>query len=167
MSTYATAEQLAQCATDGWDELAEFTSRSRDVTGDLLAARYAGTDTDDSAEAKSAADDSLAKIDQLLTEVSRYADTYLNQRYRELIPLSAEHYDNTGLPWAVAMIALGRLYGIRQTDEMRKGLRAQEDYLRDLAAGRASLDYTQPTTPESAGNMTVKSRPSAFDMTGY
>ena len=167
MSVYASVEELAAVAINGWEELAQFACRNPDVTGVLLEARYRGENTDDEQSAKDDADTALDQLENLLSAVSRYADTYLNQRYRDLVPLAQQYYENTGLPYAVAVIALGRIYGLKQDDDMRKTIKAQEDYLRDLASGKASLDYTQPTTPDEPGRMTVSSRPSAFDMTGY
>ena len=107
------------------------------------------------------------RIEDALEAVSRYADSDLDQRYRELVPLAAEHYENTGLPFAVAALTLGRLYGLDKSDDMRKALAEQEGYLKDLAAGRASLNYEQPSTPDEPGRMTVNSRPSAFNWDGY
>lgn len=166
MAAYATVAELARVAIDGWDELAQFSAQNRDVTGDVLQQVFDGESLDDMALNIDAAD-ALADLTTTLEQVSRYADTYLNQRYRELVPLAVEHYQNTGLGYAVAVIALGRLYGIKQDDDMRKAIKAQEDYLRDLASGKASLDYTQPSTPEPSGRMTVNAKPSAFNWDGY
>jgi len=166
MAAYATVAELARVAIDGWDELAQFSTRNPQVTGDMLEQVYNDEPLDDLSLNTDAAD-GLAELTDTLENVSRYADTYLNQRYRELVPLALEHYQNTGLGYAVAVIALGRMYGIRQSEEMRKTIKAQEDYLRDLASGKASLDYTQPSTPEPSGRMTVVAKPSAFDWGGY
>ena len=167
MSAYATVEALAAAAINGWEELAQFASRNPAVSGELLEARFRGVDTDDDQSAKDDADAALDQLENLLSATSRYADSYLNQRYRDLVPLAQPYYENTGLPYAVAVIALGRMYGLRVSDEMRKGIKAQEDYLRDLASGKASLDYTEPSTPDEPGRMTVSARPSAFEWDGY
>ncbi len=168
MVAYATVEELARVATDGWDELAQFAARDEPgVTGELLLQRYNEESPDEDQTLIDAADAALASLRELLESVSRYADSYLNQRYRELIPLAQEHYENTGLPFAVAAIALGRLYGLRKSDEMRKAIAEQDGYLRDLAAGRASLNYQQPSTPDEPGRMTVSARPSAFSWDKY
>ena len=143
---YATIDELAQVATDSWDELAQLISDNRDVTGDLLRARFNAESLSENPSLIAALDEALNALQEQLLSVSRYADTYLNQHYRELIPLASEHYQNTGLPFAVAAIALGRLYGLRKSDDMHKTLTEQENYLRDLAAGKASLNYQQPSS---------------------
>lgn len=167
MAAYATVDELAQVATDGWEELAQFASRNPGVTGHLLQQRFNGESPNEDQALMAAADAALVQLQDLLESVSRYADSYLNQRYRELVPLAPEHYENTGLPFAVAAIALGRLYGLRKSDEMRKAIAEQDSYLRDLAAGRASLNYQQPSTPDEPGRMTVSARPSAFPWDKY
>lgn len=167
MSAYATLDELAQVATDGWDELAQFASSNPAVTGALLRAHYLAPSPDTDPDLAQDMDSALAKLAALLESVSRYADSYLHQRYRELVPLSPEHYLNTGLPFAVAAIALGRLYGLRQDEEMRKTLAAQEAYLRDLAKGHAGLNYQAPSTPEPDGRMRIKTKPSAFSWGKY
>ena len=166
MVAYATVAELAQVATDGWRELSQLVSGDPALTGDLLQQKYNGESLDDPA-LSAAADTTLTQLEDALESVSRYADSYLNQRYRELVPLAAEHYENTGLPFAVAALTLGRLYGLDKSDDMRKALAEQEGYLKDLAAGRASLNYEQPSTPDEPGRMTVNSRPSAFNWDGY
>lgn len=164
---YATIDELAQVATDRWDELAQLVSDDRDVTGDLLQRKFNNETLDEDPAVISAVDAALVALQECLESVSRYADTYLNQRYRELIPLAPEHYQDTGLPFAVAAIALGRLYGLRKSDDMRKTLAEQDSYLRDLASGKASLNYQQPSTPDEPGRMKVKAKKSAFDWSNY
>ena len=166
MVAYATVAELAQVATDGWRELSQLVSGDPALTGDLLQQKYNGESLEDSA-ISAVADTTLTRLEDALESVSRYADSYLNQRYRDLVPLVKEHYENTGLPFAVAAITLGRLYGLNKSDDMRKALTEQENYLKDLAAGRASLNYEQPSTPDEPGRMTVNARPSAFDWGGY
>jgi hypothetical protein len=167
MTRYATLDQLASLAVDGWDELARRSSAHRDVDGALLQALAAGTAPAVSAEVLAAGQAAVAQLNDLLEQVSRYADSYLNQRYRELIPLTEEHYNNTGLPNAVATMALGRVYGAGRTDELKALVAQAENYLRDLSKGVASLNYQQPSTPDQPGRMTVTARPSAFDWSGY
>jgi len=167
MTAYATLEQLAAVAVDGWDELARRASTHRAVTGDLLQQLANGESIAVEPAVQTECDAAMGWLQQLLESVSRYADSYLNQRYRELIPLAAEHYNNTGLPNAVATIALGRLYGAGRSDEL-KGLVGQaESYLRDLSKGVASLNYQQPSTPDQPGRIGVSAKPSAFDWSGY
>jgi len=167
MITYSTLDELAAVAVDGWQELAERSSAHRDVDGDLLQslanADAPSVEADVLAEGQAA----LAQLNNLLEQVSRYADSYLNQRYRELIPLAQEHYQNTGLPNAIATIALGRLYGAGRTDELKALVAQAESYLRDLSKGVASLNYSELSTPDEPGRMTFKARPSAFNWSGY
>lgn len=167
MVAYATVAELAQVATDGWEELAQFASRNPGVTGYLLQQRFNGESPDEDPALIAAADSALEQLQELLESVSRYADTYLNQRYRDQVPLVPDLYENTGLPFAVAAIALGRLYGLKKSEDMRKAIAEQDSYLRDLAAGRASLNYQQPSTPDEPGRMTVSARPSAFAWDKY
>lgn len=167
MTSYSTLDELATVAVNGWLELAERSSAHRDVDGALLQSLANGETPSVEADVLAEGQAALARLNSLLEQVSRYADSYLNQRYRELIPLTEEHYSNTGLPNAVATIALGRLYGAGRSDEL-KGLVAQaESYLRDLAKGIASLNYQQPSTPDQPGRMTVTAKPSAFNWSGY
>ncbi|WP_221800444.1 phage protein Gp36 family protein [Oceanobacter mangrovi] len=167
MTAYASLQQLADVAVNGWSELARRSSSHRSVDGDLLQHLAAGETPAVEADVLAEGQAAITRLEQYLESVSRYADSYLNQRYRELIPLAAEHYSNTGLPNAVATIALGRLYGAGRSDELKALVAQAENYLRDLAKGVASLDYQQPSTPDQPGRMTVKARPSAFDWGGY
>lgn len=167
MTAYTTLSELAAVAVDGWQELAERCSTHRDVDGDLLQSLAAGDTPSVDADALAEGLAAITRLETLLEQVSRYADSYLNQRYRELIPLSAEHYQNTGLPNAVAVIALGRLYGAGRTDELKSMVAQAESYLRDLAKGLASLNYSEPSTPDEPGRMVVNARTSAFDWGGY
>lgn len=167
MTAYTTLDELAAVAVDGWQELAERSSAHRDVDGDVLQRLANGETPSVEANVLAEGQAAMTRLNSLLEQVSRYADSYLNQRYRELIPLSAEHYQNTGLPNAVATIALGRLYGAGRTDELKALVAQAELYLRDLSKGVASLNYSEPSTPDEPGRMTVKARPSAFNWSGY
>ncbi|WP_428243005.1 phage protein Gp36 family protein [Gynuella sp.] len=167
MTAYATVADLAAVALDGWEELAQRTTRDPRVIGELLEQLYNGETPTADADVTALATAALTKLESTLDAVSRYADTYLNQRYRDAIPLAQELYADTGLPFAVASIAMGRLYGVNQSDELRKTIAQSESYLRDLASGVASLNYQQASTPEAPGKMHVKAKSSAFDWSGY
>lgn len=167
MAAYASLTDLSRTAVDGWSELATHASDSPAVTGDALKELVAGNTPPLAPNDLASAQAAVVRLQALLEDVSRYADTYLNQLYREQIPLTEATYRNTGLPYAVTVIALSRLYGIHQTDEMRKSVASAESYLRDLAKGVASLDAASPSTPDAPGRMVVHSRPSEFNWGDY
>lgn len=138
--SYATLDDLARAATNGWAELAQRACRDARVDGALLRAVATSGDLSAwSAEAIALAQAGVALLTDEAERVSRYADTFLAPRYAPILPLSAGVLAGTDLPTVLATIALRRLYGHAVTDDMLKATRWADDYLRDLAAGRVSL----------------------------
>jgi len=138
--SYATLDELARAAANGWAELAQIACRDARVDGALLRAVATSGDLSAwSAEAVALAQAGVALLADQLERVSRHADTYLAPRYATLLPLSAELLAGTDLPSVVATIAVRRLYGHAATEDMLKATKWADDTLRELAAGRASL----------------------------
>lgn len=165
---YATVADVARAATGGWDELAQRASASPLVDGELLQATVSGADRSAwTVQAQSAADVAWARLQDVLNRASRHADTCMFPRYRKQMPLPSDVVQGSSLPDAVAAIALKRLFGANIPDEVLKGTKWADDYLKDLMAGRASLGVEDAVVPQSA-NMTLVRAPSReFDLGKY
>ncbi|MCK9988676.1 MAG: hypothetical protein AzoDbin1_05148 [Azoarcus sp.] len=146
---YATLDDLARAATNGWAELAQRACRDARVDGALLRAVATSGDVSAwSAEAIALAQAGVVVLADEVERVSRYADTFLVGRYAAVLPLSAGVLAGTDLPTVVATIAVRRLYGHAATEEMLKATRWADDYLRELAAGRVSLGVPAQTADD-------------------
>lgn len=168
MTRYATPADLARLATDGWDELAQRASRSPQVTGELLRLTFEGGRRDAfSPEARDEADRALAVLLDGLERASRHADTYLAPRYQAVMPLSEALIASSDLPSAIAAIALRRLYGHAAPEEVLRATRWADDYLRDLASGRASLGQADTATAAVPGRIHVSAPGKTFDWGTY
>ncbi|HOE41288.1 MAG TPA: DUF1320 family protein [Rhodoferax sp.] len=167
MSHYSTIDDLAQAATNGWDELAQRAGGAL-VDGALLQATALLEDRSAwSPMARAQADAALLRITALLEAASRHADTYLFPRYRAVMPLTPELVQASSLPQAVAAIALKRLYGASLPDDVRNGTKWADDYLRDLNKGVVSLGAVDDTVATPAGRMVSRVPDKAFDWDGY
>lgn len=166
--TYATALDVQQIATDGWDELAQRAAHSPLVDGALLAATVAASDRSAwSAEAQAQADAALLRINAELARATSHADTYLFPRYRQLMPLPPELVAASPLPVVVATIAYKRLYGALLPDDVRKGCQWADDWLRDVSKGLVSLGAQDATVAQPAGHMLSQTPDKAFDWAAY
>ncbi len=164
---YATAHDLAQAATTGWDELAQRTGSALVDAALLQATVQAANRSAWTLDAQAQADAALVRINAVLESASRHADTYLFPRYRAVMPLSLELVAASSLAQAVAAIALKRLYGASLPDDLRKGTQWADDYLRDLNKGVVSLGAVDTTVAQPAGHMVSRAQAKAFDWAGY
>jgi phage gp36-like protein len=165
---YATLKDLVNAATGGWGELAQRASASALVDGDLLQATAAGTDRSAwSVQAQLAADSALVRCQDALTMASKHADSYLFPRWRTAMPLAPELVAGSDLGSAVAAIALRRLYGAAVPEDVRRGTAWADTYLSDLAHGRVSLGAADAQVARSAGHMSSRTSPKAFDWEAY
>jgi len=165
--SYATAHDLAQAATAGWDELAQRAGGALLDAALLQATVQAADRSAWTLDAQAQADAALVRITAVLESASRHADTYLFPRYRAVMPLSLELVAASSLAQAVAAIALKRLYGASLPDDLRKGTQWAEDYLRDLNKGVVSLGAVDTTVAQPAGRMVSRAQAKAFDWAGY
>ncbi len=165
---YATLNDLLAVATAGWSELAQRSDRTGLVDGDLLQATVEGNNRSDwSVPAQEAADNAVLQMNAALANASRHADTYMFPRYRAIMPFPAVLVQGSGLPAAVAAIALKRLYGTAVPEDIRKGTQWAEDYLRDLSKGVVSLGAEDATVAQPPGRMVSRTPDKSFDWEGY
>ena len=165
---YATLNDLAQAATNGWAELAQRGAPGALVDGELLQLTAEGGDRSDwSAEDQLAADEALARLVDALDRASRHADTYLFPRYRAALPLSAELLASSDLPSVVAAIALKRLYGTTVPEELRRGTAWADEYLLALSRGTVSLGALDTAVAAPAGHTVARTQAKAFDWDRY
>ena len=122
MSAYATINDLANAATEGWRELAQRGAPEAVLDSALLFAVATGGDASGwTPEEVAVATAALARLQDALDRASRHADTYLFPRYRASMPLPTDMVLGSSLPGAVAAIALKRLYGTSVPEELRRG----------------------------------------------
>lgn len=168
MAAYADADDLARVATDTWRGLAQLASPDAAVDGELLAATAHGDPREAwSPAAQAAADTALALLQEQLERASRHADTFLAPRYRAVLPLAAELIAGSDLPTVVATIAYRRLFGSAADKAMLDATAWADAYLRDLAAGRASLGAADTATAQPPGRVVTRAPAKNFDWDGY
>lgn len=164
---YASFDDLAQAAPNGWQELAELGRAGPGVTASLMEAAAVGEDLSgwDPAQVDDALR-ALARLADALDRSSRHADSYLVPRYGHRLP--AEVIAASDLPGAVATLALRRLYGHTASDALRKATEWADRYLVDLSAGRASIGTpgVQETDPETRYDFSARAASDAA-LTGY
>lgn len=165
---YATLDDLARAATDGWDELAQRAARSPLVDGMLLQATAEGGDRSTwSADALALADTALVRLEDVLERASRHADGYIAPRYTGVLPLPAALVASSNLPAVVAAIALRLLYGAIVPEEIAKGTRWADEFLRDLSTGRVSLGVADTATSQPPGRVVSRAPEKSIDWDRY
>ena len=168
MSAYATMNDLANAATEGWRELAQRGAPEAVLDSALLFAVATGGDTSSwTPEEMAVATAALARLQDALDRASRHADTYLFPRYRASMPLPTDMVLGSSLPGAVAAIALKRLYGTSVPEELRRGAAWADQYLVDLSKGVVSLGGADTDVAQPAGRVVTRTPSSTFDWRGY
>ena len=168
MSAYATINDLANAATEGWRELAQRGAPEAVLDSALLFAVATGGDASGwTPEEVAVATAALARLQDALDRASRHADTYLFPRYRASMPLPTDMVLGSSLPGAVAAIALKRLYGTSVPEELRRGAAWADQYLVDLSKGIVSLGGADNDVAQPAGHMVTRAPSSAFDWGQY
>ena len=168
MSAYATMNDLANAATEGWRELAQRGAPEAVLDSALLFAVATGGDASGwTPEEVAVATAALARLQDALDRASRHADTYLFPRYRASMPLPTELVLGSSLPSAVAAIALKRLYGTSVPEELRRGAAWADQYLVDLSKGVVSLGGADTDVAQPAGRVVTRTPSSTFDWRGY
>lgn len=164
---YASFDDLAQVAPNGWQELAELGRAGPGVTAALLEAAAAGEDLSawDPAQVEDALR-ALGRLADALDRTSRQADSYLVPRYGQRLP--AEVIAASDLPGAVATLALRRLYGHTASEGLRKATEWADRYLVDLSTGRASIGRpgVQEADPETRWDFSTRAASDAA-LVGY
>lgn len=136
--SYVTKQQLIDAF--GADELVRITDHAGadDIDDDVLAAAIANAE--------------------------RVANSYLAPRYP--LPLAQGLVDGSALPYQVGNVVRYFLYGARPTEEVESRYEEAIAWLKDLAAGRASLGETDAVaTP--AGRMVTAAGVSGVDWDTY
>ena len=171
MSAYATMNDLANAATEGWRELAQRGAPEAVLDSALLFAVATGGDVGGASgwapEEVAVATAALARLQDALDRASRHADTYLFPRYRASMPLPTDMVLGSSLPGAVAAIALKRLYGTSVPEELRRGAAWADQYLVDLSKGVVSLGGADTDVAQPAGRVVTRTPSSTFDWRGY
>ena len=168
MSAYATMNDLANAATEGWRELAQRGAPEAVLDSAMLLMVATGGDTSGwTVEEVAVATTALARLQDALERASRHADTYLFPRYRASMPLPTELVLGSSLPSAVAAIALKRLYGTSVPEELRRGAAWADQYLADLSKGVVSLGEADIEVAQPAGRVVTRAPSSTFDWKGY
>ena len=166
--TYATSNDLARAATGGWLELAERACPEPGVDAELMQAAATGGNTSAwPVDLVAAAQLGVLRINAVLDMASRHADTYLFPRYRPQMPLPQELVNTSPLPDVVAALALRRLYGATVPEDIAKGTKWADDYLRDLSKGVVSLGAVDTAVAQPVGQTRAKTPSKAFDWSGY
>ena len=166
--TYATATDLSRAATGGWLELAERACPEPGVDAELMQAAATGGGTDAwPADLVAAAQLGVLRINAVLDMASRHADTYLFPRYRQHMPLPVDLVQTSPLPDVVAALALRRLYGALVPEDIAKGTKWADDFLRDLSKGVVSLGAVDTVVAHPAGRTVGRTASKAFDWEGY
>ena len=168
MTAYATMNDLANAATEGWRELAQRGAPEAVLDSALLFAVATGGDASGwTPEEVAVATAALARRQDALDRASRHADTYLFPRYRAFMPLPIDIVLCSSMPGAVAAIALKRLYGTSVPEELRRGAAWADQYLVDLSKGVVSLGGADNEVAQPAGHMATRAPGSAFDWGRY
>lgn len=167
---YCTAQDVANAATGGWDEVAQRAHpTSAGVDGALLQAACADDPdlSDWPADVQALALAAAQRVADAIDMASRHIDTYLYPRYRAVMPLPVDTVQASSLPGVCAAIALRRLYGASAPDEVRKGTAWADAYLVDVAKGLVSLGQTDTTVAQAPGQTVARAQPKAFDWGAY
>ena len=168
MSAYATMNDLANAATEGWRELAQRGAPEAVLDSALLFVVATGGDVSGwTADEVAVATTALTRLQGALERASRHADTYLFPRYRTSMPLPTDLVLGSSLPGAVAAIALKRLYGTSVPEELRRGAAWADQYLADLSKGVVSLGGADTEVAQPAGRVVTRTPSSTFDWRGY
>ena len=168
MSAYATMNDLANAATEGWRELAQRGAPEAVLDSALLFAVAMGGDASGwTPEEVAVATAALARLQDALDRASRHADTYLFARYRASMPLPTDMVLGSSLPGAVAAIARKRLYGTSVPEELRRGAAWADQYLVDLSKGVVSLGGADTEVAQPAGRMVTRAPHGSFDWGRY
>lgn len=165
---YATRNDLARAATGGWLELAERACPEPGVDAGLMEAAATGTSVAAwPADLAALAALGVLRLNAVLDMASRHADTYLYPRYRQQMPLPTELVATSSLPDVVAAVALRRLYGVLVPEDIAKGTKWADDYLRDLSKGVVSLGAVDTVVAQPVGESRAHTPPKAFDWGSY
>lgn len=167
-TSYVTVNDLARAATGGWLELAERACPEPGVGVELMQAAATGGSTSAwPADLVAVAQLGVLRINAVLDMASRHADTYLFPRYRGLMPLPQALVETSPLPDVVAALALRRLYGSQVPEDIAKGTKWADDYLRDLSKGVVSLGAVDTAVAQPVGQTSARTAAKAFDWGAY
>lgn len=100
-----------------------------------------------------AADAAVNVINEALNGASKFMDSYLESQYQ--LPLPQGQIGASTLPPICGDIARYKLYDDKPTDVVRKRFEDALHWLRDVAAGRASLGAGEPASTTSGGSVVV------------
>lgn len=106
-----------------------------------------------------------AVLDRALADADRIIDSYLRARYT--LPLDASVVAASGLALAAANIARYLLMGAQATEEVAARHRDTVAWLKDIAAGRASLGAEDPAPPAGPGRIRTAEAESGFAWDKY
>lgn len=104
------------------------------------------------------------RVSAAIAAAERLADGYLAARYT--LPLEQALIDGSSLPDKVADIARYHLYDNAPTDQVERAYRDAVAWLKDVAAGRATLGE-QDTTQAAPGRALRGRGVSGFDWDAY
>lgn len=159
---YATAQDLLLWFGAGeLTEVAAPDDRAPITTALLRLSIEGGARDNFSSEALETADQTLARIQAVLDEGSRFLDSYLAHRYP--LPLSAEVVAASPLPRACSVLALALLYDDQLPEAVAQRQGRVLDWLQDLAAGRVDLAPASASTGRVAGGPSYVTVARVFD----
>jgi len=101
----------------------------------------------------SAADQALARINQVLSSASHFIDSYISPRYT--LPLDAVLIAGSGLVDVCSDIARYRLMDDRDTEEVSNRYTQARAWLRDVSMNKASLGEQDTGVATAQGRITI------------
>lgn len=166
---YATAlEMIRKFGGSPMAGLSDPTGDEQLVSGELLA--LVVEDGDRSAysdDERAAADEAVKRVEAALTESTSLCNSYISKTH--VLPLSADAVANSALRRACMDIARYELMvdEDRLTDVAESRYKAAIVWLKDIAAGRASLGEDEQSPSDLSGRVQIKQGSSRHNWDSY